>query len=52
MWKWNIYFRDGETTIRCPVEAPNIVDAINEACRIMRQPELKIWRIQRGNRIT
>ncbi len=51
MWKFNVYFRHGENTIRCPVEAPNMVDAIKEACEIMRQPEFKVWKVQRGNKI-
>lgn len=51
MWRWNIYFRNGETRIRCPVEAPNIMEAIKEACRIMRTSEDKIERIQRVNKI-
>ena len=51
MWRWNIYFRNGETRIRCPVDAPNIMEAIKEACRIMRTSEDRIERIQRGNKL-
>lgn len=52
MWKFNVYFRIGENVIRCPVEVPNIMEAIKEACRVMRTSEDKIERIQRGNKIT
>lgn len=51
MWKWNVYFRVVEATIRCPVEAASIQDAVNEACRKMRNAEVNIVKIERRNRI-
>lgn len=52
MWKWNVYFRVVEATIRCPVEASSIQDAVNEACRKMRNAEVNIVKIERRNRIS
>ena len=51
MWKWNVYFRVVEATIRRPVEAASIQDAVNEACRKMRNAEINIVKIERRNRI-
>ena len=51
MWKFNVYFRDGDTVFRYPVEAPNMIEAIKEAVDKMKQPEYKVWKVQRGNRV-
>lgn len=51
MWKWNIYFRIESQKIRCPVEAPNLLDAIKDACRIMNISHEKICEIKRGNKL-